>query len=65
MKLNINKIKIAMARKKLTVKELAEAYGVSRARMNAILGQRTVTPAVAGRLADALSADVTEILKDE
>ena len=43
---------------------MAEAYGVSRARMNVILNQREVSVVSAGRLADALECDVTEILED-
>jgi plasmid maintenance system antidote protein VapI len=62
MELDRKKIDICRARKKMGVVELAEAYGVSRARMNAILNQREVTPVTAGRLADALGVDVTEII---
>lgn len=65
MELSIDKIKIQMARQQLSVADLAKAYGVSRARMNTILGQRIVSPATAGRLAAALGVDVTEILADE
>ncbi len=64
MELSRNKINIAMARKKMTVSELAKAYGVSRARINVILNQREVTPLCAGRIAEALGCDVTEILGD-
>ena len=63
MKLNRDKINIFMARRQFTVQKLADAYGVSRARMNAILNQRTVSVMVAGRMADALKCDVTEILE--
>ena len=58
------KINIAMARKQWTVADLAEAYGVSRARINVILNQRSVSVVSAGRLAAALGVDVTEILED-
>lgn len=64
MKLSRNKIAIAMARKKMTVVELAKKYGVSRARINVILNQREVTPLCAGRIAEALDCDVTEILEN-
>ncbi|MGN0290924.1 MAG: helix-turn-helix domain-containing protein [Lachnospiraceae bacterium] len=64
MELSRIKINIAMARKKMTVSELAKAYGVSRARINVILNQREVTPLCAGRIAEALGCDVTEILED-
>lgn len=62
MKLNRDKINICRARKKMSISDLAEAYGVSRARMNVILNQREVSVVSAGRLAEALGVDVTEIL---
>lgn len=63
MKLNRDKINIFMARRQFTVQKLADAYGVSRARMNVILNQRTVSVMVAGRMADALKCDVEDILE--
>lgn len=63
MKINREKINIELARKKMTVAALADAYGVSRARMNVILNQREVSTVSAGRLADALGVDVTEIIE--
>ena len=65
MKVSRDKIYIARAGRCMTVAALAESYGVSRARMNAILNQREVTALCAGRLARALGVDVTEILEDE
>ncbi len=62
MKLNRDKVNIAMARKMMTVTDLAKAYGVSRARMNVILNSQVLTPVCAGRVADALGVDVTEII---
>lgn len=62
IELDRKKIDICRARKKMSVADLAKAYGVSRARMNVILNQREVTPVSAGRLADALGVDVTEII---
>ncbi len=64
MKINRDKIIILRARKKKSVADLAEAYGVSRARMNVILNQREVSVVSAGRLAEALECDVTEIIED-
>ena len=63
MKVSKDKIDIARANRCMTVTALAEAYGVSRARMNMILNQREVTPLCAGRLAKALGVDVTEIIE--
>ena len=62
MKLNRDKVNIAMARKKMNVTDLAKAYGVSRARMNVILNSQVLTPVCAGRVAEALGVDVTEII---
>ena len=62
MKLNRDKVDIALARKMMTVRELAKAYGVSRARINVILNSQVITPVCAGRVAEALGVDVTEII---
>ena len=50
MKVSKDKIDIARANRCMTVTALAEAYGVSRTRMNMILNQREVTPLCVGRL---------------
>lgn len=63
MELSREKVDIAMARKKMTVTNLAEAYGVSRARMNVILNSRNISTICAGKLAAVLDVDVTEILE--
>lgn len=65
MKLSREKVDMQRANKCMTVAAMAEAYGVSRARMNIILNQREVTPVCAGRIAKALGVDVTEILENE
>ena len=64
MKLSREKINLQLARKCWTVQRLADAYGVSRNRINVLLNQREVSTASAGRLAAALGVDVTEILED-
>ena len=64
MKVSKKKIDLARANRCMTVSGLAEAYGVSRTRMNMILNQREVTVVCAGRLAHALGVDVTEIIED-
>lgn len=43
MKISRELIDVCRARKKMSVADLAEAYGVSRARMNVILNQREVS----------------------
>lgn len=61
MKLSREKIDIHRANKCYTVEDLAKVYGVSRARMQAILNQREVSTITAGRLARVLEVDVIEI----
>lgn len=63
MRLNIDEVNIHRSRNKMSIKDLAEAYGVSRTRMNVILNQREISVVSAGRLADALGVDVTEIIE--
>lgn len=65
IRLNRGEIETIMARNKTSVPKLAKAYGVSRSRMHVILNSRTVTPVCAGRLAEALGVDVTEIMETE
>lgn len=64
LKISRDKVDICRARRKKSISELAETYGVSRARMNVILNQREVSVISAGRLAEALGVDVTEIIED-
>lgn len=64
MYLDRDKINMAMSRKSYNIAKLAEVYGVSAQRMRTILNSRKVSTATAGRLADALGVDVTEILED-
>lgn len=63
MQLSREKINIFLARQKMTVQQLADKYGVSRARMNVILNQRTVSVVSAGRMAAALGCDIEEIIE--
>lgn len=64
MRLSREKINLQLARNQWTVKNLAEAYGVTRNRINILLNQREVSTVSAGKLAAALGVDVTEILED-
>lgn len=65
MVLSKNKIEIILARKKMSRTQMAKTAGVSRNRIYVILKSRNVTPAVVGRIAEALDVDVTEILEEE
>ena len=64
MRISRDKINICMARKKMTVQALANAYGVSRTRINVLLNQREVSTVSVGRMDSALGVDVTEILEN-
>ena len=63
MKLCRSKIDIELARKLMSVTDLANVYGVSRSRMNIILNSNVVTIVCAGRVAKALDVDVVEIIE--
>lgn len=63
MQLSRVKINLVLARKQMTVTQLAEKCGISRNRVNVILNSRTVSPMTAGKLAAALEVDVTEIIE--
>ena len=64
MKLDRDKVDVAMARKSYNAVKLAEVYGVSDQRMRTILNSRKVSTATVGKLAKALEVDVTEIIED-
>ena len=63
MELSRERINVCLARKQMSVGQLAEACGVSRNRINVILNSRSVTPAAAGKIAKGLGVDVTEIIE--
>lgn len=64
MKISREKIDLELARKAMSVTDLAKVYGVSRSRMNVILNSREVSTVSAGKLAKSLNVDVTKILED-
>lgn len=63
MELSRRKINVILARKKMSVTDLAKAYGVSRSRINVILNSKSISTASVGRMADTLNVDVTEIIE--
>lgn len=63
MTISDSKLAVALARKQMTKKSLAEAAKISRGRLNAILNSKVVTPVAVGKLAAALECDVTEIIE--
>ena len=68
MLLDSEKIQVQMARKGFSISELSENYGCSRQHANALIQKaaagKSIKPVTAGKLADALGVDVTEIMKD-
>ncbi|MBQ8881516.1 MAG: helix-turn-helix domain-containing protein [Oscillospiraceae bacterium] len=65
MKADTNKLRIAMARACMNPQDLAKAAAMPSQTVNGALRGRSVRPATIGRIAKALSVDVTEIIKEE
>lgn len=65
MKVDRQRIKLAMARACVNSAELAEITELPRPTLNNAIAGRSVRPATAGRIAKALGVDVTEILEKE
>ena len=64
MNLSKEKIKVFMARKELTIAELAERCELSRQRVSRIFNSKNVTPKTAGKIARALGCDIMEIIEE-
>lgn len=66
MSLDLIKIKIAMAKKCLSVNELADNSGLGRSTVSKLInGKAEPTTKSLGLLAKALNVDVTEIIAEE
>lgn len=63
MLLDIAKIKLAAARKVLTMRDVRKLAHLSEVTMRRINAGKEVIPKTAGKLASALGVDVTEIMK--
>lgn len=64
LKVNKNKLEIAMARAELNRNTLAEKAGMPIPTICNVLTRGTCKPATVGRIAKALGCDVTEILEN-
>lgn len=64
MHLDKEKIKLLMARREMSVTDLAERCGKTKQRVSCILNSVNVTPKTAGMVARVLEVDVTEIIAD-
>ena len=65
MKLNIARIKLLMAEKALTAKDIAENCGMSRQNVSNIIRRGMCTPRTAGKLARGLGVPVKDIIMEE
>ena len=65
MKVDRNKLELAMARACMDTADLQVAAGIPRPTLNNAIVGRDVRPGTAGRIAKALGVDVTEILEIE
>lgn len=63
MKLDPEKMLIAMAKKQYTCAALARVSGVSRATISYIRNGKTCKPDVAGKIAEALELSVEELVE--
>ena len=64
MKISIRKIEAIMARNGFTKSVLSERSGISRQNISTITLRGTCEPKTAGRIAQALGVDVTEIMDE-
>lgn len=64
MKADRDKIRMAMARACMTVKDLENASDTQRQTIHRILRECSTRPATIGRIAKALGVDVSEIVKE-
>lgn len=65
MKVDRNKLSLAMARACMTPESLTAAAGMPRPTVNNVISGRGVRPATLGRVAKALGVDPAELLKEE
>ncbi|MDY4115126.1 helix-turn-helix transcriptional regulator [Blautia sp. HCP3S3_D9] len=61
MKMDKIKFICELARRNMSIKQVAEKSGVTRNTISAIKNGKSCTPATAGRIAKALELDVTDI----
>ena len=65
MTVSKSKVDIILAQRKQTVTELCEKVGFSRNRFYTVMNSKKISPKTAGKLAEALGVDVTEIIETE
>ena len=65
MKTNNMKMQIALARAKMSSRDLSEATGISPTSIGRMIGGAECKPYIVGIVAEALGVDVTEIIDME
>ncbi|MBO5952917.1 MAG: helix-turn-helix domain-containing protein [Oscillospiraceae bacterium] len=65
MKVNRNKLRLAMARACMNTIDLSVKAEMPVQTINGVLRGRSIRPATLGRIAKALGVDVTDILEKE
>lgn len=65
MKVNRNKLRLAMARACMNTIDLSAKAEMPVQTINGVLRGRSIRPATLGRIAKALGVDVTDILEKE
>lgn len=65
MKVDAKKLRLAMARACMNPQDLAKAAEMPPQTVNGVLREKSVRPATLGKIAKALSVDVSEIMKEE
>ena len=63
MKVDKNKLKLAMANACMNTSDLQKASNLPRPTLNGLISCREVRPATIGRVAKALGVDVAEIIE--
>ena len=65
MRISIRKIETIMARKGFTKSILSDRSGISRQNISTITLRGTCEPKTAGKIAQGLGVDISEIMEDE
>lgn len=65
MRINVDKLRLACARRCINSKDLVEIAGIPRSTLSNALKRQGASPATIGKIARALGVDVLEILADD
>ena len=64
MRIDTRKIRMELAKRRMTQSTLAELSGISRQSISTIIARGTCSPANAGKIASGLKIDLVEITKE-